>query len=480
MEEQMADILKISTPLVDRNNIVHANKQTPEPGVPFQLADTTRVAKSNPQSELLQQNNGMPTREEAPAILTSLLRDPAVTVNFLKNIYLLQEIINLIPAGNTALTGEINQLFRELMVAPQEIAGELARQEEGSTLFRGALFDLLRNLVEQQGKPEQRAAVTNLLKSLNAMLSKGDILHSVSNNLEFLADNLQPAKGLHERLIQLAESFRQPDAPQQFESLKSQTLGLLQQVESSILYSPKLQQVLPLITYNLSRFSGNPDYMQDTVNSLLGMMDDKEQRGQLIEQLRTFLESIPLRRGEDGRIENPGKQNSKVMDALVRLIKQESASEELTLASAEKLDKIIQSLLSSPCNFTPLLHFVIPVEDMGQRSFAEIWIEHSEEQRQGQKGSEESIHLLLAFNVESVGQFEAELFVTGKKLGLNLLCPSDYLEDFAGLRDFASRVTAGTSYELKEIFIGKLERPRSLMEVFKTLPHKRTGIDVKI
>lgn len=42
--------------------------------------------------------------------------------------------------------------------------------------------------------------------------------------------------------------------------------------------------------------------------------------------------------------------------------------------SADKVEKIIHSLLSSPCNFTPLLHFVLPVQYQDLHSFAEIWI----------------------------------------------------------------------------------------------------------
>lgn len=477
----MADILKISTPLVDRNAMVHPNKQAAEALTQFPMTDTTRVIKTNPQAELLKQNNGMAPREEAPAILMNLLRDPSVTVNFLKNIYLLQDIINLIPVNNEALTGEINQMFQQLMIHPDEIAGELGKQASDSTIFQGELFDMLRSIMQESGgRQDVRLAVGNLLKSMNAALSKGNILQSVGNNLAFLGENLQASKGLAEKLLALAAKFREPGAAANFVPLKNEVQALLQQVESSILFSPKMEKVLPLITYNLSRFSDNPDYLQDAANGVMNLLDGGEAKSAFLAKLRAFLVNTPTRRsaGQEYELEKPG---SKVMEALVKLIGKEAQSKELTLASSEKLEKIIQSLLSTPCNFTPLLHFIVPVDQEGMRSFAEIWIDNNPEEG-GQAGAEGEIptHMLLVFDVEGIGQFEAELLVNGKKIGLNLLCPAPYLPQFTELRDYAAKIAAGTSYSFSEIYIGRLERPRSLMDVFKDLPHKRMGIDVKI
>ncbi|MEG1778082.1 MAG: antitoxin, partial [Angelakisella sp.] len=125
----MADILKISTPQVDRNNAIQQNRQLAEAGIPFEMSELSKVVKSNSQSELLMQNNGLPPKEESPELLLNLLRDPSVTVNFLKNIYLLQEIINLIPVNNNTLSKEIQQLFDALLLKPEEIPTELQKQE---------------------------------------------------------------------------------------------------------------------------------------------------------------------------------------------------------------------------------------------------------------------------------------------------------------------------------------------------------------
>lgn len=466
----MADILKISTPMIDRNP-VQQNKQVADSGIPFQMTDVGRVVKPNPQSELLNQNNGMLQKEEAPTLLLNLLKDPSVTVNFLKNICMLQEIIKLLPVNNSTTTQGIHQLFNQLMMRPEDIVSELMRQEQTSTVFKGELFDLLRQLLAENPKPEMRYGVANLLKSLNALLGKNDILDSLSNSLTYLADTLHSSRSLHSRLSGLSEQFRQADAAEQFAGLKNETLALLKEVEESILFSPKLSKILPLIVYNLSRFNDNPDYLQEAISSMLTLIDGKQQRAELMGQLRLFFSEGVQRQSRP----------SQVMDVLAKLLGEQAADEQMTLVNADKIERIIHSLLSSPCNFTPLLHFIIPVQDMDMKSFAEIWIDpNSAQEHEGTSGVQESVHMLIVFDIDGIGQFEAELFVVDRKISLSLLCPTTYLEQFSRISSVIPKVASGTQYTFSDIKIDKLERQRSLMDVFKALPYKRTGIDVKV
>lgn len=42
------------------------------------------------------------------------------------------------------------------------------------------------------------------------------------------------------------------------------------------------------------------------------------------------------------------------------------------------------------------------------------------------------------------------------------------------------RCVSSTSYRFDKIRVDPLERPNSLMDVFKSLPYKRTGVNVKV
>ena len=164
----MADILRITTPLVNKSQAPDAQKAL-EATQPFDLHNITRVTKPAGQEGILRQNTGLNQQEETSALLLNLLKDPSVAASSLKNIYLLQELIKLLPVNNKPLTQEIQQLFDQLMVAPEDIADEMMRQENASTSFKGEMFDFLRELLSQNPKQEGlRQATVYFLKAFNS------------------------------------------------------------------------------------------------------------------------------------------------------------------------------------------------------------------------------------------------------------------------------------------------------------------------
>ena len=100
--------------------------------------------------------------------------------------------------------------------------------------------------------------------------------------------------------------------------------------------------------------------------------------------------------------------------------------------------------------------------------------------RSGAYSNNQCIHMLIVFDIEGVGQFETELFVEDKKIKLNLLCPPSHVETFSKIKEDFAQCISFSEYYFEKITVDKLESTRSLLEVFKSLPYKRTGIDVKI
>ncbi|MEG0692756.1 MAG: antitoxin [Oscillospiraceae bacterium] len=466
----MADILKITTPLVNKNQ-VQPQKQL-DPSTSFQLSDITKVPQATLQDEILKQNNTL-GQQESPNILANLLKDPAVTIGFLKNIFMMQEIIKLLPVNNQSITKEIVQLFEALLIGSDDIADEMKRQESNSTLFKGDLFNLLREISARYPQAQVRYSIATLLKAVNSLMRNRDILDSVANNLQFLSEKLYPNKELSSNLYELSQRFRGENAPNEFNELKKEVISLLSFVENSILYSSKLEKVSSITVYNLSRFNNNPDFLEDALNALLTEVDSQEDKQRILIEIRRFL--VDLSAGVTT------KESSKIMDVLAKIIELQAQSKDISLTTSDRVENIIHSMLSSPCNFTPLLHFVIPVEYQDIKSFAEIWVNPNEEDDQKEeKSNSRMIHMLLAFEIEGIGQFEVELNVRDSVIKMSMFCPSEYVKAFSGIGSSIEKTLTGSSYQFENILVAKLERSRSLMEVFKTLPHRRTGVDVKI
>ncbi len=525
----MADILRITTPLINKNQQV-TPKAAVEPTTPFQLQDISKVIKPHNQRDILQQNNTLLKEADSPEILLDLLKDPGVTVTYLKNIFMLEEIIKLLPANNMALTKEIENLFNELLMPHDEIAQEMMRQEQESTVFKGEFFDFLRKISgEAQPRSDIQASVVNLMKSINNLLIKDDILDAVANSLSYLAKNLRASKGLSEKLELLALRFRQDGGAGQFAALKGETLAVLKEVGESILFNPQLQKMVSITIYNLSRHNDSMEFFHEAAAALWQKLagEDRMVFASYVESLMKFFrdheksrqeaaagqEADAANLAEDGTAggrhslgraealnqmlgqagqetdtaalqENKAADTtSKVMNALIELVKRQSADDEAGKGEAGQVDKILHSLLSSPCNFTPLLHFVVPAFLDDIKAFAEIWVNPYDDDS-GAQGVEagRKIHILLVIDVEMMGRFEAEVRVYDKVVDLSLHCPAGLESRFKGLsKELPAKIRMlQTSYRLGKMEIETLDHPRSLMEVFKTLPYKRMGMDVKI
>ena len=342
----MADILKITTPLVNRTQSMEP-KGDMALNSQFNLQEITKVVKTNPQTEILKQNNGLVEREETSALLMNMLKDPTVAAATLKNIFEMQEMIKLLPVNNKPFTEEIEQLFDQLMVDPESIGAELVRQEHDTCSFKGELFDFLRGeLAQRPGQKDLQTAVLAFLKSLTLTVSKREILGSVSNSLDFLSRSIAPSKALSAAFAQLAGQYRAEGAEERFSALKKETLELFGQLEDNLLYSPKLEKVVSIALYNLSRFNDNPHYLRETTSFLLSQLYGDAKRESLVQMLQKHLSgAAAAQQQREEAVREPGAKPDSVMDVLAKILNAQLKSDEPLIVNSERMEKIIHSLL---------------------------------------------------------------------------------------------------------------------------------------
>lgn len=465
----MADILRVTSPVINKN-IIQPDKAPKDPSVPFDMQEIRHITQNPAGSGLLGQHNVF-QKEAGAATLMNLLKDPAVTVNYLKNIYMLEEIISLLPVNNNTMTKEIRQLFDALLIDPNHIVEELVDQEYASTLFKGPLFDFMRTLLNE--KPELRPEAADLLKAINGSISRQDVLDSVANSLGYLSEQLAGSRNLSARFSELAGRLRGQVGPEEFKTLKSEIQGMVKELESSVLYSPQMARVVPNILYNLSRFQDNDSFLQEALLNLLVHIGNREDKDMLRTLVREYVADF----------ETPEHQlnRSRIMDTLAEIISKQDRETPMNSLNGDKIEKIITSLLSSPCNYTPLLHFVIPVDYQGMKAFSELWIDPKDEGG-GTPASEgeDRVHVLITFDIPGIGQMEAEFKLAGKDIRFSLFCPESYQSLFERLVPDFRQIIETHGYRAADVEIERLEGVRSLMDVFKNLPYRRTGVDVKI
>lgn len=464
----MADMLRVTSPVISKG-VAQPDKAPRDSSVPFDLQEIQNIAKA-PAGHVLSQHSVI-QNEAGAATLMNLLKDPAVTISYLKNIYMLEEIINLLPVNNKAVTKEIRQLFDSLLIDPGNIVEELKDQENASTMFKGPLFDYLRNLLEE--RPQLRPETASLLKALNGSVARQDVLDSVGNSLDFLSEQLAGSRTLASTFAELAGKIRTVEGHDVFENVKAEILQALEELESSILHSPHTARVIPNILYNLSRYQDNDSFLQEALLSILVHVHGREEKDILKNLVREYLEEFRTPEHQENR--------SRIMDTLARIIEKQDRETPMNSLNGEKIEKIITSLLSSPCNYTPLLHFVIPVDYQGMKAFSELWIDPKDEKSgESQGDGEERIHVLISFDIPGFGQMEAEFKVVNREISFLLFCPENYQTVFDGLMPEFRKIIESHGYRVVSVESRQMDHVRSLMDVFENLPYKRTGIDVKV
>ena len=86
----------------------------------------------------------------------------------------------------------------------------------------------------------------------------------------------------------------------------------------------------------------------------------------------------------------------------------------------------------------------------------------------------------MVVDIEAFGRFEAEVYEKNKQIDFTLFCPPGFVGPYKDFPDTVRKVLEQTPYQAGNIQVQELKQPRSLMQVFKTLPYRRTGVDVKI
>ena len=96
----MANIEKFATPITNRNIVKPISEHKTAEGEKVDFQDTSKVKQTLAESELLKQHTGDIENQRGPTVFMNLLTDPQVTVGFMRNIYLMMDIVSLLSMQN--------------------------------------------------------------------------------------------------------------------------------------------------------------------------------------------------------------------------------------------------------------------------------------------------------------------------------------------------------------------------------------------
>ncbi len=474
----MPDMLKITTPILPKNyvNSVKPNQQ-PSQDV-FNLVDLTRVTKPNERGETPDNNAlNLATQQEAKHALGALLKDPGLAISSLKRLLLMSAMLVTLNGEKYAGQAEINGLIKSLMLTEQDLLTEIFSQQQGISSFQGEFFDALRSLLSGTSNTEFKDSIGALLKAITGRVYAGDILDSIGINLEKYAELMRSVPEAYDALHDLSTNFKalsglgtEPDT-KMFTELKDALINVLRELNSSIYASDKTMNLTALIVYNLSKFVNDKDEINAAFENFSRFLPE-ESRASYRKALEDYL-AAAVKQSDSAALQ------SKVIGKLSEIISQHLDGRMNTPAAMQEINNILQSLATAPTAFTPLLHYILPLEDGNSSALAELWVD-PDASRENTSGSQNNaVKIFFVSDVEGVGHFELEMLVADYHIDLYMFCPADYTDFFKGYKERISQLCKNTAYTFSNISIEPLVKERRLDEVFTKLSVRRSGIDAR-
>lgn len=293
----MSDLLRVTTPVAPKDYSMNQNVKPQAPEQVFELGNVEYINKANARDEQLAEQNlkdgsgtGLPTLQAAVA------KDPAMSSILLKGLVSGAALDILRQSGNAELLNKVTEFAGEIMLLPnaEEIASDIVRQQSEATIFSDPLWAELKNMLAGMGDnpvgEELAMAVLDFAKATAAADARESILISISESLRYLAGETAQSREIMTLLNQTADKLNAYN----FTEVKQDVLSLVNYLQDSLLLNDKTQNLLSLITYNLSRFNNSNSAVAESFRAVVSMTPDPETAEKLETLFAKFIENSKL------------------------------------------------------------------------------------------------------------------------------------------------------------------------------------------
>ncbi len=141
---------------------------------------------------------------------------------------------------------------------------------------------------------------------------------------------------------------------------------------------------------------------------------------------------------------------------------------------------LLQSMINAPGVFTPLAHYILPIQVEDTRAFGELWVDNDDDSGvTGTNSDQKHYHLFLTFDIDTFGRFEIDVYANDNSASVSLLHPVSFGKNIDALISKVNRIAAGAGYSISNFETGILKAPHNLSQVFPKLNERRAGLNVQ-
>ena len=171
---------------------------------------------------------------------------------------------------------------------------------------------------------------------------------------------------------------------------------------------------------------------------------------------------------------------SSTLDSLTDFIQKNINNPALKSLDSFNATNLLQSLLNAPGVFTPLAHYILPLDVDGTKAFGELWVDNDENNPNNTPGTQRNYHLFLTFDVESIGRFELDMYALGEDVNLALLYPPRFEKQIEPMKDRINKLVRNVGYNTRTFETAPLKKPHNLTEIFPKILDKRTTLNTRV
>ena len=189
----MAEITKVTTPMVSKENV--GSKLRPVSDQAFDLTDPSKIHKSDHEGRVADRQPEQPGANlkdsMGRAAIIPLLKNAGEIIQAFKKIAFLVEMG--VSASDVANDAQVKELLESLFVSSDKFLSAVLEQDKSSILFKGAVFDVLRDILGKfEEFPKVKDAIANLLKSFDHNVNFENSIKTILYNSNSILDYMFP------------------------------------------------------------------------------------------------------------------------------------------------------------------------------------------------------------------------------------------------------------------------------------------------
>ena len=256
------------------------------------------------------------------------------------------------------------------------------------------------------------------------------------------------------------------------DALKMLTEGLFLKGEY-----PEAEQNSALMLADFSKVNTMQELI-DNLNALLRDMPDIPLRERLYGVFVDIIDKMSVKNELPQHGIRPPV--SSTLDNLTDFIEKNINNPALKSLDSFNAANLLQSLLNAPGVFTPLAHYILPLEVNNTRAFGELWVDNDENNPNNTPGTQRNYHLFLTFDVESIGRFEVDMYAIGEEVNLTLLYPTRFDKEIDAMKERITKIIRNSGYNARTFETAPLKKPHNLVEIFPKITDKRTTLNTRV